>query len=336
MCGETVGTIPSRENDGPDQLYNYTTSKTNGGNFCERRCFRSMPIKQGKHAVGAIKDPDTQGITYEDVKLESFDKTILHSVWRRVRDFFKHTPRPWLVGGGVALVLVAMLAVFSTAWNSTGESSSQTGAAREGVTAVMSRAETFVYDCYTEPVAYTTHVKELLQYPELPTGCESVSLTCVLQAMGYELSKTDIAENYLPVDTVEFDFIDHFAGDPSSESGAGAFPPAMVTTANAYLEAQDATEKANDISGCTFEELKAYVDEGYPVMVWTTMYMVEPYVLYEVDGYPWYINEHCVVLYGVDGESAQVMDPLEGLVERDVSEFARIYEACGSYAMVIQ
>ena len=40
-------------------------------------------------------------------------------------------------------------------------------------------------------------IEPMDQYPELPTGCESVALTVALNALGCNLSKTEIAENYL-------------------------------------------------------------------------------------------------------------------------------------------
>ena len=67
------------------------------------------------------------------------------------------------------------------------------------------------------------------------------------------------------------------------------------------------------------------------------MYLGEPDMTgIMVESYEWYNNEHCVVLYGLEGETALVSDPLEGLVERDAQEFARIFEACGNMAIVIR
>ena len=37
-------------------------------------------------------------------------------------------------------------------------------------------------------------VEELLQYPELPTGCESVALTAVLRYHGFDLEKTSLRD----------------------------------------------------------------------------------------------------------------------------------------------
>lgn len=101
---------------------------------------------------------------------------------------------------------------------------------------------------------------------------------------------------------------------------------------------QPASFVALNISGASFDELKAIMAAGYPVMVWTTTYMEEPeFSDYEIFGYQFVINNHCVVAYGMsnDGENALVMDSLEGLVERDAGDFATIYEERGCLAMVI-
>ena len=40
-------------------------------------------------------------------------------------------------------------------------------------------------------------MENILQNPELPTGCESVALTMVLNYLGFDLDKTTIADDYL-------------------------------------------------------------------------------------------------------------------------------------------
>lgn len=182
--------------------------------------------------------------------------------------------------------------------------------------------------------AYTSNVEALLQYPELPAGCESVSLTIVLRSMGYDLPLTTIADSYLAIDPSWGDFVTAFGGDP--RTGGGTMPPAIVNAANTYLREQDAEARAHDITGTSFNELFEYIDAGYPVLTWTTMYMAEPTFSSMTQGaYTWYTNEHCVVLYGREGDDVLVSDPLEGLVRRDAAEFQHLYEACGSMAAVI-
>lgn len=181
-------------------------------------------------------------------------------------------------------------------------------------------------------------IEELLQYPELPAGCESVALACVLRSMGFDASGAEIVDGYLAIDPTCTDFVTSFAGDPYW--GGGTLPPAIVDAANAYLAAQgDAASglAARDLTGLSYENLLMIVGEGYPVLVWTTMYGEEPAFTGEViDGWSWYFNEHCVVLYGVEGSEVLVSDPLEGLVRRDATAFGYLYEACGSMAVAIE
>ena len=54
-----------------------------------------------------------------------------------------------------------------------------------------------------EPAAVLA-VPNILQNPELPTGCESVALTMLLHYWGYDTLKTEIADHYLSYDTTNF------------------------------------------------------------------------------------------------------------------------------------
>lgn len=185
-----------------------------------------------------------------------------------------------------------------------------------------------------------TEVPELLQNPELPTGCESVALTIVLKSLGFDLDKTTIADDYLIHGK---NFAVSFVGNPRSSNGSGIFPPGLVKTANAYLAAQDSSLRAEDVSGTDFDSLTDYIDQGIPVLVWTTMYM-DPVkfsgntAAYNGHVYRWYRSEHCVVLCGYDREKGTitVSDPLEGRVERNWDAFSEIYDEAGQYAVVIR
>lgn len=193
------------------------------------------------------------------------------------------------------------------------------------------------------PQAVQLDVPELLQKPELPTGCESVALTMALLYEGYDLEKTTIADEYL-VYSEDGDFTRGYVGDPKSRQGAGCFPPTIVETANSYLAEQGAGKVAEDVTGTDFEVLlEKYLAEGIPVILWHTMYMSEPEFteeIYERNGiaYSWYSQEHCVVLSGYDMEqnTVTVNDPLEGIIERDMDEFQALFEQTGKFAVVIK
>jgi uncharacterized protein YvpB len=185
-----------------------------------------------------------------------------------------------------------------------------------------------------------TEVPELLQNPELPTGCESVALTIDLMSLGFDLEKTTIAEDYLVMGS---NYACSFVGDPFTEHGSGIFPPGIVETANDYLADQDSELQAYDISGTDLDDLLTYIDKGEPVLVWTTMYMASVNFTgasqeYMGKTYRWYSDEHCVVLYGYDRSTGTLLisDPLEGLVERDWDDFEEIYDEIGQYAVVIE
>lgn len=190
-------------------------------------------------------------------------------------------------------------------------------------------------------VLHTQRVAELLQLPELPTGCESVALTIVLRSMGYDsLGKTEIADFYLARSS--WDFVNAFAGDPYSSGGYinGAMPPAIVNAANKYLARHGDAARAQELKGASMETLYSLIDQGYPILVWTTAYMQRTplFTGLKQDGYSWYNNEHCVVLYGYDRASGNVLvsDPLSGVVWRNASEFGDIYRRCGSMSAVIR
>lgn len=186
-------------------------------------------------------------------------------------------------------------------------------------------------------------VPEVLQNPELPTGCESVALTMALMYEGFELEKTTIAREFLIYNRETDNTAVGYVGDPFTEEGAGCFAPAIAATADAFFEDQEYDYTAYDISDSSLDELLCYVASGTPVVVWSTMYMAEPEFTRESSVfmgkvYEWYRQEHCVVLSGYDLEeqTLQINDPLEGTVIRDMEEFRRIYNLTGQNAVVVR
>lgn len=193
------------------------------------------------------------------------------------------------------------------------------------------------------PSYFYLDVPEVLQKPELPTGCESVALTMALQYEGFELSKTTIATEFLIYNRETDNLALGYIGDPFSEEGAGCFAPAIAATADDFFADQQLPYAAYDITDSTMEELLSYVAAGTPVIVWSTMYMAEPEFTredseYNGKTYRWYMQEHCVVLSGYDLEDStlQINDPLEGIVTRDLEEFKRIYNLTGQNAVVLK
>ncbi len=189
--------------------------------------------------------------------------------------------------------------------------------------------------------SFTSQIAASLQLPDMPSGCEIHSLACVLQAMGADVSADELL-GYLPWDPDGIDFIYCFAGDPYGETGIG-YAPALVSGAESWLKqtgAFDGRYAAYDLTGMTFSQISELVEQGWPVMVWTTTYMQAPERSDPGDSvYGLVANNHCVVLYGVSQAettgTVQVMDPLIGLIDRDAEDFEAIYTQRGCMAMAI-
>ena len=155
----------------------------------------------------------------------------------------------------------------------------------------------------TDKTSEEIEMENILQNPELPTGCESVALTMVLKYLGFDLEKTTIADDYLVF--ADRNFAMGYIGNPHTEDGAGIFAPGLVKTANNFLEAQESEKRGFDISDTDFEDLYNYVAAGIPIIIWNTMYLEKPVPTDEVcefEGktYRWFRNER----YGSDSGSA--------------------------------
>lgn len=174
--------------------------------------------------------------------------------------------------------------------------------------------------------------EELLQYPAgLPAGCEPVSLTLALRSLGFDIAPEELIENYLSMDATWSD-VSSYMGSPYVSGGA--FPPAIVDAANACSKAQGSSLFAVDASGATFEELRTLAAQGSPVLIWSTIGRGHPSFSGQyVDGYAWYSNEHCVLMYGAEGDQVLVSDPIAGLTSEGAEHFGSIFEECGSYAV---
>lgn len=181
----------------------------------------------------------------------------------------------------------------------------------------------------------------LLQNPELPTGCESVALTNTLLYHGFDLEKTTIADEWLPMS--DTDFVNAFLGNPHDAYSNSCMAPAITQTANAYLANQGSHLKAEDLSGISMDEVLHIVEEEGPVIVWSSIDLLpvgEPYltqIVNEIE-YGLYQNSHCVVISGYDlvAGIVYVSDSLAGKTSYDMETFTERYYALGSQAVIIR
>lgn len=195
------------------------------------------------------------------------------------------------------------------------------------------RANVMQVASFTGLSGTSANVPELFQYPSMPAGCEIYSLTAVLQAMGHDADPDSIAANQLPFDVEGDDYASAFWGDPYW-SGEG-MPPAIMAAGNAFLEEAGASERFANLTGTDFDELASKASSGTPVLVWITLDFEDPYFDEPLEANSFYDLEHCVVLLGVEGHRACIMDPTQGYVTVNYDWFKYLYEQCGSMALAI-
>lgn len=182
----------------------------------------------------------------------------------------------------------------------------------------------------------------LLQMPQLPTGCESVALTNTLNYYGFGLSKTTMADSYIP--RSNWDFVTSFWGDPhSARAGNCCSAPAITNAANKFLAQRGSSLRAYDVSGISLEGMYSNIQDGAPVIVWSTMYQQpigQQYAWQNYNGKRYFTvtNSHTIVLRGFDRNTGNVYiaDSLSGYKTVDASWFNRLYIQRGSQAVVIK
>ena len=195
----------------------------------------------------------------------------------------------------------------------------------------------------TEKTEYTINLKCVMQKPELPTGCEVTALTTVLNYLGYDVTKTELAKNYLPTASLGSTGFDKaFIGNPASDGGYGCYAPVIVETAQKYLIQRTMDVTAWNISGTEFDDLFEYIDNGVPVIVWASMNLMDveltdAYYGEDRKSVQWYNNEHCMVLCGYDKKDNTIIaaDPLKGMMKYNRDRFKMIYNQLDKQAVII-
>ena len=186
----------------------------------------------------------------------------------------------------------------------------------------------------------------LNQFPTLPTGCEVVSLTSVLNFLSFDVSMTTMADEYMPRSTDAYYNInphEYFIGTPYTWDGFGCYSGCIVKTAENYFNDNSIGDYvAVDISGCSTNELYNYLINGVPVITWVTSSFVTP-----TNGGSWYVDnelinwcnsEHCLVTTGFDkaNDTVTVADDSGGYsYSVSQSRFETVFEGMGSMAVVI-
>lgn len=190
---------------------------------------------------------------------------------------------------------------------------------------------------------YYLAMNNILQRPELPTGCEATALTIVLNHMGFSVDKCEIVDRYLPKTSAQDSLNTHFIGDPYSTSGLGCYAPVIVQTADRYLSDAGSNVKAKSLTGSTPNTLYRYVSQNTPVICWATIGMIDTQVSATWaaadtgETVNFMENEHCTVLvgYNTDDETVTLNDPWSGIVTFPMSLFEKRYHQLGNQAVIL-
>lgn len=206
-------------------------------------------------------------------------------------------------------------------------------------------------ETYVEREANHIGVPVMLQNPELPNGCEITTLTSILNYHGAEISKTEMADDYLPKSSfkklngkkVGPDPHLAYAGDPRMAKGGWyVFAEPIVAASKKILDKKSSRLISENISGSSQEEILSYTDQNIPVIVWVTLDLSPPiksggwYIEGTEEFHPSFINLHTVVLDGWENGNVYVMDPLQGRISYPEDLFFESYKAMGSQAVIVK
>ena len=162
------------------------------------------------------------------------------------------------------------------------------------------------------------------QFPNYPTGCESVALYILLKYNGIETTPDEII-NRLKKGDLPYKIEDEmyggnpeleFVGDPRNDYSYGVLNTPIAEVANTFKG------NVQNREGLELDEVLNIVSENRPVMVWTTINNLSSRIsaiwIYRKTGEKiyWKENEHAVVIIGYNDEQVIVSDPYTGRITR--------------------
>ena len=201
------------------------------------------------------------------------------------------------------------------------------------------------------PKSKSLDVKNILQTPELPNGCEITSLAIVLNYAGHNVDKVSLSDNLLEkaVPYTNANPAKQNAGNPrEAVKSYGCWAPVIYDTAVKYFSSivsgsGDKKLTPANLTGTQPRELYRLVSKGTPVIVWVTNPIdTEPYIMNTwtaKDGtqITWKHPSHTVVLTGYDltAKTVTLSDPLQGTVKVSMDIFETRYSQMGCQSVAI-
>lgn len=162
------------------------------------------------------------------------------------------------------------------------------------------------------------------QFPNYPTGCESIALKILLEYNGIYTSGDEIIDR-LKKRQLPYKIEDEmyggnpeieFIGDPRNDYSYGVYNTPIAEVASTFKG------NVQNREGMELEEILNLINENRPVMVWTTINNLPSRIssiwIYRPTGEKiyWKENEHAVVIIGYNDEQVIVSDPYTGRITR--------------------
>lgn len=185
----------------------------------------------------------------------------------------------------------------------------------------------------------------VLQNPELPSGCEVTSLTMMLQFIGVNKSKLELAaemqRDETPITWSKEGTIAYwghpntgFVGEITGKArGFGIYHQALFPLLKKYVPT------AVDLTGKSFTDIEHQISDGIPVVVWTTIDFAVPaeWISWNtpIGAIQTTFMEHAVLLVGYDEEAVYVNNPLYSKKKQRVDKraFLATWESLGKQAL---
>lgn len=196
---------------------------------------------------------------------------------------------------------------------------------------------------------YLDEVVIIPQRPELPRGCEVVSLNILLEYYEDDVpDKMELADQ-LKSSKIEYKVIDGFVNYSNMHyEFAGSMSDTSKPGLGVYIEpvkilAENYTDKTPiNITGASFEQLLTFVSNEQPVLIIIpNRYQAVPDYGIEV----WKTNsgymevtyqEHSVVVMGFDENYVYYSDPSKGIIDKkSLQSFKSAWESMGNQGLVI-
>lgn len=185
------------------------------------------------------------------------------------------------------------------------------------------------------------------QLPELPPGCEIVSLTMLLNFYGIDKTKMEMVGE-LVKDPTPISWkggaiaywgnpYTGYVGDVTGKTrGFGVYHSGLFPTLQANVPT------AIDLTQSDFDAIERQVADGFPVIVWTTIDYAVPktWVSWDTPLGPIQTTfmEHAVLMVGYDEQNVYVNDPLSGKKAQKINkqQFLATWDAMGKQALSYQ